>query len=486
MPSVTTDVVPMITGGRAAFASDEATFPVYEPASGQLIAHVPRGREPEVAAAASAAHTAFPKWRSQPASVRGRLLSQIADDLEAEHEDLANLLARETGNAIRRQSRPEVQSAIDLLRYFGGVATESKGETVPLGDTVFNFTVREPVGVVGAMTPWNAPLQLAVVKVAAAIALGNTVVLKASEEAPLTVLRFASIASRHLPGGVLNVVTGLGHEAGAALIADPRIQKLSFTGSTGVGRMVMSAAADRIVPVSLELGGKSPSIVFPDADDERTARGLIDSMRFPRQGQSCTAGTRLLIHESVHDSVLDKVAHALDELSVGDPLDEATDVGSIINSRQHERVRSFVDGAVERGATVVRGGRDAQVSPDLSGGHFYAPTILSDVRPEWDVVREEIFGPVLVAMRWSDESEAIRMANDSAYGLAAYVWTKDVNTALRTARSLEAGWVQVNRGLGQLPGMSYGGTKASGLGREFSIEGAIEAFTHRKTITVGL
>ncbi|MET0455248.1 MAG: aldehyde dehydrogenase family protein, partial [Mycobacterium sp.] len=444
------------------------------------------GGQVEISQATAAARRALPGWRAQAASVRGRALCRVADELEAELEDVAVLLAQETGNAIRRQSRPEVQSAVDLLRYFGGAAAESKGETVPLGDAMLNYTLREPVGVVGAMTPWNAPLQLAVVKVAAAIALGNTVVLKVSEEAPLTVLRFAWLASLHLPAGVLNVVTGLGDEAGAALIAEPGIQKLSFTGSTSVGHMVMRAASDRIVPVSLELGGKSPSIVFPDADDERTAQGLVDSMRFPRQGQSCTAGTRLLIHTSIYDSVLDKVAAALDRLVVGDPVDERTDIGSIINERQHDRVRFFVDGAVSQGAEIVRGGHDVAVTPELAPGHFYAPTILSGVRPDWDVAREEIFGPVLVAMPWSEESEAIRLANDSSYGLAAYVWTKDISTALRAAHAIEAGWVQVNRGLGQLPGMSYGGTKASGLGREFSIEGAIEAFTHRKTITVGI
>lgn len=486
MISATVDVAPMLIGGREIFAGDQTSIAVFEPATGKLIQHVPRGGRLEVAEAAAAAAAAFPGWSARAASARGRALCRIADDLESQHESLATLLARETGNAIRRQSRPEVQSAIDLLRYFGGVATENKGETVPFGDAILNYTLREPVGVVGAMTPWNAPLQLAVVKVAAAVALGNTVVLKVSEEAPLTVLRFAWIATRHLPDGVLNVVTGLGHEAGAALITEPRIQKLSFTGSTTVGRTVMAAASERIVPVSLELGGKSPSIVFPDADDDFTAQGLVDSMRFPRQGQSCTAGTRLLIHASVYDSVLARLANALDGLVVGDPLDEATDIGSIINERQHARVRGFVDDAVAQGATIVRGGHDAAVADELSNGHFYAPTILSGVHREWKVVREEIFGPVLVALPWYDESEALAMANDSSYGLAAFVWTKDLSAALRVARNVEAGWVQINRGLGQLPGMSYGGTKASGIGREFSIEGAIEAFTHRKTITVGL
>jgi betaine-aldehyde dehydrogenase len=477
---------PMVIGGESVHAASGETFVIQAPATGRHLAEVPRSGVEDVARATSAAALAMAGWRALPATVRGRKLCQVADDLEAELEQVAQLLASETGNAIRLQSRPEVQSAVDLLRYFGGAAGEGKGETVPLGGGLLNYTVREPVGVVGAMTPWNAPLQLAVVKVAAAIALGNTVVLKASEEAPLAVLRFAHIANRHLPEGVLNVVTGLGPEAGAALIAEPGIHKLSFTGSTAVGRLVMAAAAERTAPVSLELGGKSPSIVFPDADDDVTAEGIVNSMRFPRQGQSCTAGTRLYIHESVFESVLTKVVTRLAELVLGDPNDEATDVGSIINQRQHDRVRGYVEEAVALGATAVCGGKDAHLGPALANGHFFEPTVLAAVDPEWRVARDEIFGPVLVAIPWSTESDAIRMANSSAYGLAAYVWSRDISTAIRTADALEAGWVQVNRGLGQLPGMSYGGTKSSGIGREFSIEGALEAFTHRKTITIAL
>ncbi|KRE94203.1 aldehyde dehydrogenase [Nocardioides sp. Soil774] len=483
MPQLALRTLMVLAGGETA-AIDDDWIEVLEPATGAVLSEVPRGRAADVDAATQAAAQAFPSWRAVSATERGRALNRLADLLDHEREELAQLLCRETGNAIRTQSRPEIGSAIDILRYFAGVAQETKGETVPLGPGIFNYTVREPMGVVGAMTPWNAPVQLAVVKAAAAIVTGNTVVLKASEEAPLTVLRVARLAQDVLPPGVLNVVTGLGPEAGAALLEDRKVAKLSFTGSTRVGRVVMRAAADRIIPVSLELGGKSPAVVCADADDDETARGVVNGMRFHRQGQSCTAGSRLYVHDAVYDSFVARLRAHVAELVVGDPMDERSDMGSLINQTQYDRVRGYVRGALSAGGELLAG-----THPDESvrgAGYYLDPILLGGLAPDAPAACEEIFGPVMVISRWRELDEVVGLCNDSPYGLAAFVWTKDVSTALRLAHSVEAGWVQVNRGLGQLPGLSYGGVKASGIGGEFSLETAVEAFTHRKTVTIGL
>ena len=292
----------------------------------------------------------------------------------------------------------------------------------------------------------------------------------------------AEICWKHLPEGVLQVVTGYGEETGGALLNHPGIAKITFTGSTEVGKIAMRAAAERILPVSLELGGKSPAIVYPDSGDDATVQHVITAMRFARQGQSCTAGSRLFVHASIYDDFVARLSAALEQLVVGDALDEASDIGSLISGVQDARVCGYVQEALDQGAVALTGGL-----PDASRpGYQLPPTVLGGVDPSWRVSREEVFGPVLVALPWEDEDEVIRWANDTHYGLAAFVFSRDINRALRAAHRIEAGWVQVNRSGGQLPGMSYGGKKLSGLGAEYSIEGALESFTQRKSITVGL
>jgi betaine-aldehyde dehydrogenase len=303
------------------------------------------------------------------------------------------------------------------------------------------------LGVVGAIIPWNAPVLCA----------GNTLVLKTAEDAPL-----------------------------GALAQHPTVRKLSFTGSTEVGKVIMHAAAERIAPVSLELGGKSPSIVYPDADKDWVVDGVIAGMRFPRQSQSCTAGSRLFLHTDIFESFLDKLRAKTQALKLGDPLDEATDIGSIINNKQFTKVCGYVEEGLQRkDAHLVFGGLPPKEGP-LSEGYFAIPTVFAGTSNDWRLAREEIFGPVLVAIPWTDEADAIRMANDSHYGLAAYVWTHDIGSGLRAAHSIESGWVQVNQGGGQSPGHSYGGYKQSGIGREFSLEGMLDSFTQRKNVTVNL
>jgi acyl-CoA reductase-like NAD-dependent aldehyde dehydrogenase len=463
-----------------------ATLTVENPAKRRPIAEIPRGDAADVNGAVEAAHRAFPTWSKVAPRDRGRLLLRIADRMEGQVEELARLIALETGNALRTQARGEARLSADIFRYFGGLAGELKGETIPLGEQVLSYTRREPIGVVGAIIPWNAPVLLGALKIAPALCAGNTLVLKAAEDAPLGVLMMAEICQEFLPPGVLNVLTGLGEECGGPLAQHPLVRKLSFTGSTEVGKLIMRAAAERIVPVSLELGGKSPSVVYPDADEDWVVDGVIAGMRFTRQSQSCTAGSRLFLHADIFDSFLDKLRAKTQALKLGDPLDETTDIGSIINEKQFTKVCGYVeDGLKRKDARLVFGGLPPKEGP-LSEGYFAVPTVFADTSNDWRLAREEIFGPVLVAIPWREEADAIRMANDSHYGLAAYVWTHDIGSGLRTAHAIESGWVQVNQGLGQSPGHSYGGYKQSGIGREFSLEGMLDSFTQRKNVTVNL
>ena len=476
----------MLIGGVWTESATGQVIEIENPAKRTVIGHVPRGAKPDVDRAVKAAAEAFPSWSRMVPRERGKLLSKIAEAMEARVEEVARTIALETGNALRPQSRPEARAAADIFRYFGGLASELKGETIPLGEHVLSYTRREPIGVVGAIIPWNSPVLLGAMKIAPALCAGNTLVLKAAEDAPLGVLLMASICQEHLPPGVLNVLTGYGEECGAPLADHPLVRKLSFTGSTEVGKLIMRAASERIVPVSLELGGKSPSIVFPDAYEDWVIDGIIAAMRFTRQSQSCTAGSRLFLHSGVFDPFLEALKKKTEALKLGDPLDEATDIGTIINEKQFRKVCGYVEEGMRLpGSRLVMGGMPPKTGP-LSEGYFALPTIFADASNDWRLAREEIFGPVLVAIRWTDEEEAIRMANASHYGLAAYVWCRDIGRALRTAHAVEAGWVQINQGLGQSLGMSYGGVKQSGIGREFSLEGMIDSFTHRKNVTVNL
>ncbi len=481
---------PMLIGGEWVGGQDGNWSEVLSPSRrGLVIGRVPQGGSVDVDRAVEAARRAFPAWRDLHFKDRQLALLRIADALAEHAEELALLTATDTGNALRPQARPESQTLVNLFRYFGGVAGEFKGTVLPSGHDQLQYTRKEPLGVVAAILPWNSPLMIAGMKVPAALAAGNAVILKPAADAPLTILRMAEIAAAFLPPGVLNVVTGKGSVVGEALLEHPGVDKVSFTGSTEIGRHVAEVTGARLAHTSLELGGKSPTIVFPDAATpdriEATADGILLGMRFSRQGQSCTAGSRLFIHESVYEIVLEAVARKASALVVGDPLDEATDMGAIINESQHRTVKEYIaDGKSQPGVRVVLDGED--FTPAGLDGFYQGPTIFAGVKNTWRIAKEEIFGPVLVAIAWSDREEVIAMANDSHYGLAAFIWSQNLTEALDTAHRIDSGWVQVNQGGGQVIGQSYGGYKASGSGREFSLEGAIEGFTQTKQINVKL
>lgn len=476
----------MLIGGGWVPAASGETIDVISPIDRfTVVARTPRGRAEDADRAVGAARAAFPAWAATSFTERQRALLRIADDLEPLVEDLARLTAVDTGNAIRTQARPEAQGLVTAFRYFAGLAGEVKGVTLPTGDDALSYSRRLPLGVVAGILPWNSPLMIAAFKLPAALVAGNTVVLKAAEDAPLTILELAAVCQRHLPDGVLNVVTGYGAEVGEALVVHEDVDKVSFTGSTATGSGVASKAGGRLAHVSLELGGKSPCVVFPDSDTDEVVEQVLLATRFARQGQSCTSGSRLFLHDDVHDSFLDKLVARVSALKVGDPRDEASDIGCIINERQWQRVQGYIeDGLAQEGVEVAYDGRPALTVGEP--GFYHAPMILTQVSNDWRIAREEIFGPVLSVIRWHDEDEVVAMANDSHYGLAAFVFGKDLGAALRTAHRIESGWVQVNQGGGQQVGQSYGGMKASGQGREYSLEGMLEGFTQIQQVNVRL
>lgn len=477
----------MLIGGEWVDALAGETIDIITPTDrNRVIATTPRGRAEDVDRAVRAARAAFPGWSGERFEVRARALLQIADRIEEQAEELAQLTALDTGNALRTQARPEALLTARLFRYFAGIAGEVKGVTLPAGDGELSYTRRQPLGVVGGILPWNSPLMIAGFKIPAALVAGNTVVIKTAEDAPLTIVALARICSEFLPDGVFNLVTGYGAEVGEALVVHPDVDKVSFTGSTAIGRGVAAKSGERLAHTSLELGGKSPSIVFPDYADQPDLIGqLTAATRFARQGQSCTAGSRLFLHESIYDDVLSRLVEHVATLKVGDPRDEASDIGAVINAKQHGRIAGYIeDGLSQPGVEVAYDGRPALTVGEP--GFYHAPMILSQVHNDWRIAQEEIFGPVLSVIPWRDVDDVIRMANDTHYGLAAFVFTRDIDNALRTADRIDSGWVQVNQGTGQLPGQSYGGFKTSGIGRECSLEGMLEGFTQIKQINVKL
>jgi acyl-CoA reductase-like NAD-dependent aldehyde dehydrogenase len=458
------------------------TFAVVNPATGLQIGAAAAGDAQDIALAVEAAQRAQPAWAAVAARKRGMLVAECARLLNAHVEELGRLVALETGKALRTESRVEASVVADALQFYGGLGSELKGESVPFSPEMLTVTTREPIGVVGVIIPWNAPMMLMALKIAPAIVAGNCVVVKSAEEAPLAVLRVCQILNQLLPKGVLNIVSGFGPECGAPLVSHPGVGKITFTGSVETGRLIARAAGDKLIPVTLELGGKSPMIVMDDADLDRAVAGAVAGMRFTRQGQSCTAASRIFVHERVHDEFVAKVQAKVDAMKMGDPLDEATDIGTLISREQRDKVLGYIEaGRACAGASAIE--CSALPAEDaLRDGLFVRPVLFTGLGNDSRLAREEIFGPVTCFIRFSHYEDALAQANDSDFGLAATIWTRDLKTALDASRRLQAGFVQINQNIVVQPGLSYGGVKQSGLGREASLEAMLDHFTHKKTV----
>jgi acyl-CoA reductase-like NAD-dependent aldehyde dehydrogenase len=443
---------------------------VIEPATEAVLGKVARADEREVDAAVARAGAALPAWRALAPGERARLLRVLADSLAEHLQELAVLEARNAGKTIT-DARGEMGMVVDTFRYYAGAPERLLGDTIPVAGGQA-FTVREPVGVVGLITPWNFPLTIASWKLAPALAAGNTVVLKPAELTPLTALRFAELArAAGLPEGVVNVVVGPGRTCGQRLVEHPDVAKIAFTGSTEVGRSIATGAAASIKRVTLELGGKSANIVFADADLDAAAAAAPLAV-FGNAGQDCCARSRILVQRDVFDRFLELLERGVKALRVGDPLDEATQMGPLISAEQREMVASFLDGEAP---VAFRG------SAPEGAGFWFAPTVLAPVKPGDRVAREEVFGPIAAVIPFADEAEAVRLANDTIYGLSGSIWTRDGARALRVARAVQTGVLSINANTSVRVSTPFGGFKQSGYGRELGPH-ALEAYTEVKTI----
>ncbi len=468
-------------GGQWVDAFAAGTFATVNPATEEPITRVAEGRAEDIDRAVQAAREAFEgPWARVSAADRGRMLWKMGDLIESRLTEIAEVETLDSGKTITESSRVDVPMAADCFRYFAGWATKIEGETVPVRAPCFGYTLREPLGVVGQIIPWNFPILLAAWKVAPALAAGNTIVLKPAEQTPLTALHLARIAEEAgLPPGVLNVVTGFGPTAGAALVDHPGVDKIAFTGSTAVGQEIMRRAAGTLKRLTLELGGKSPNIVFADCDLDLAVRGASNGI-FYNKGEVCTAGSRLFVEEPLHDAFLDRLSAFTARLQQGDPLDPKTRLGPQVSEAQMNRVLSYVDKGKGEGARLVMGGSRAP-----GRGYFVRPTIFDGVKNGMTIAREEIFGPVLSVLRFRDLDEVVSAANDTPYGLAAAVWTKDIKKAHRAARLLKAGTVWINTYGLYDSAMPFGGYKMSGFGRELGRHGLLE-YTQTKSVWVDL
>ena len=472
-------------GGEWTDGSTGRTFTSLNPATGAKLTEIAEAGPEDVDAAVAAARKALTAgdWAKTAGADRGKMLRRLGDLVMQNKDELAELETLDQGKPIFESSKIDMPFIAEILYYYAGWAGKATGQTIPVRPNCLTYTLREPVGVCGLITPWNVPLLLATWKIAPALAAGCTLVHKPAQWTSLTALRFAELCTEAgLPPGVYNVVPGKGSVAGAALAAHPGVDKIAFTGSTATGRTVMELAAKAPTKISLELGGKSPNIVFADSDLDGAARGALAGI-FYNKGEVCAAGSRLFVEAGAHDALLEKVVEGSKRWKIGDPLDPATRVGPVVSEPQMKTVLSYIESGKSEGASVVLGGGPAQVGDEK--GYFVQPTILDGVTNSMKVAREEIFGPVLSVIRFDTFDEVLEKANDSFYGLCAGVWTRDIKKAHRAARTLKAGTVWVNTYNVFDPAAPFGGVKQSGFGRELGEEGLL-AYTETKTVWVDL
>lgn len=478
--------VKMLIGGQWINSASGKTFDTFNPSTGEVLAKVAEGDAEDINRAVAAARKAFESgpWPKLTPSQRGRLLWKLADLIEKHIDELALLETLDNGKPIKYSKAADIPLTADHFRYFAGWATKLEGDTIPVSiPNMFTYTLREPVGVVGQIIPWNFPIQMAAWKLAPALACGNTVILKPAEQTPLTALRLGELISEAgFPDGVVNIVAGFGETAGAALVAHPDVDKIAFTGSTEVGKKILQASAGNLKRVTLELGGKSPNIIFPDADLKFAVRGAMNAIFF-NQGQICTAGSRLFVHKSVYDQVVSGLSDLAKGMKIGLGVDPATDLGPLVSQEQWERVTGYIETGKREGANATTGG--ARPDNEQLKGYFVQPTVFDNVSDEMTIAREEIFGPVVTALPFEDVEEVAARANKSIYGLAAGVWTSDVKKAHKMAAALKAGVVWINTYNQFDAAAPFGGYKQSGYGREMG-HAVLDAYTQTKTVWVNL
>jgi acyl-CoA reductase-like NAD-dependent aldehyde dehydrogenase len=465
-------------------AESGARFDVVNPATGESIATAPDSSPSDVERAIDAARVTFDErgWPRTPERERGRILLRAAEIVRREHERLARMETEDSGKPLG-EAREDIAEVAFMFEYYGGWATKIYGEIPPVGPDAMSLVIKEPVGVAAAITPWNYPMMMAVQKVAPAIAAGCTIVLKPAEQTPMTALEIPKILEEAgLPPGVLNVVTGFGETAGAPLVSSPKVDKVGFTGSRDVGKMIMRSGADTLKRVTLELGGKSPNIVFADADFDAAVQGSANGI-FWNQGEICSAGSRVLVDRAIYDDALNAMVDHGKSVKLGDGRSEDTTMGPLVSKEQQERVLGYIDVGKSEAKVALAG--DPPSDPALAGGYFVPPTIFYDVDNSQRIAREEIFGPVMSVIPFSDVDEAVRVANDNDYGLAAAVWTKDITKAITTAKALRAGIVWINDTQPAPTEAPWGGYKQSGIGRELGAQG-VDDYLELKHIYINL